>query len=103
MSPWLLLLMLTVVWAINLCGAVMSAHVDDTRNPVPDGSKRGVSVFPAVLMLFVAWAIALVSDCFAKPWGSYVVGGIHVIFGLVMVPLLVRDLRFLRSGDRPAA
>jgi hypothetical protein len=81
-SPWWVLpLLVFLVWIgmiVAAAGDVYRAH----RRSGRAGPPPGVSIlpgFPSIPLL--AWALALGLDSLVPPWGTLVVGGLHVLLG----------------------
>ena len=70
MSWWLLLIFVTVVW---LAFAIM------------DGMLHNCSIVSGwVIFGWIFWALAMLVDFFASPWGTYIVAAIHGLLSLMI-------------------
>ena len=100
MSPWVLLVFLLVVWILWVVAASGQAAVSDARRGISEGERSGVSIFPALPFLpLMFWGTALFVDRFVSPWGTLVVGGIHLVLGIVWGISTFRDSRDLAKID----
>jgi predicted membrane channel-forming protein YqfA (hemolysin III family) len=62
---WLLLIFVTVVWLIV---ALVDGLIQNC----------GVVLVPVVVAGVFVWAVAMVIDVFASPWGTNIVVGLHL-------------------------
>lgn len=103
MPPWVLPLFVFIVWCLWALAAAAQCAAEDARRGIPDGQRAGTSLAPAIPVFPLAlWGAAWLIDYAASPWGTRLVGGAHAVFAVCLVVSLVRDLRCLRSHDRPA-
>ena len=73
-----------LLWAVASAAALI-------RQAAADGRRRSVSLFPVIPVIpAVVWGIAYVVDWFAEPWGTLVIGSLHVVFVVVVVWSIVR-------------
>jgi hypothetical protein len=101
--PWLLLLLLLVIWMLWAIACAAEAAVADARRGIPKGQRRGVSILPAFpLFPLVFWVIALLIDSVADPWGTLLIGGGHLILGVVWSVSIYRCRRRLAEMDGAA-
>ena len=103
LPTWLLPVLVFGVWSLWAFAAVAEKRAQEVRAGTPLERRGGVSILPIIpfFPLFfcgVAWVV----DRFFHPWGSVVVGGLHVVLALLMLATLFRDLRFCRLHDRRA-
>jgi len=100
MSTWILLAFFLAVWALWFIACVAEADLSDARRGVPEELRHGVSLFPGIpLFPMAAWGIAILIDRFVDPWGTYTIGGIHLVLGIVWGVSLYRNIRELRKLD----
>lgn len=100
---WLLLSSISVAWLLWCFAGVWEVKVEDRRNPLPDGTRRGFSIVPVIPLYPVAlWGIAKLIDRFANPWGSVSIVLLHAILGVVALGSCIRDHFRLRPfAHRP--
>ena len=102
MPTWILVLVVTLAWCLNVVASASAAAVEDTKNPLESGQTRGASVFPALPVMPVAFVLLAfgVNALLDTSWGSRVVVGAHVLFAILCAILIVRDVRRLprRTG-----
>jgi len=95
----MLLLLLFVVW----CLWVVASTGHNALEAAAAGRPRdrvGASIMPAIPVFFLGfWGVALVIDHVAAPWGTRVVGGFHVVCGVVLLVDILWVTRRLRSID----
>lgn len=98
MSWWLLLLEVTAVWLLWAGAAATQRALEEARRGIPKDRRGGVSVFPLIPLVPLAfWGAALVADLVIGPWGTVVVGWLHAGLGVVFVGSASWDLWRLRS------
>lgn len=98
---WLLPLLLFAVWSLWALAAIAELRAKELREGVAKELRGGVSVVP-VLPLFPLgfWGAAALVDVWAGPWGTVVIGALHLLLALAMVFTLVRDLRYCLGRER---
>ena len=100
---WLLPLLLFGVWFLWTFAAIAEKRAGEVRAGTPPERRGGVSILPVIpLFPLFFWGVAWFADRFFPPWGSIVVGGLHVVLALFMLATLFRDLRFCRLHDHRA-
>ena len=100
MTTWILPVFLLAAWGLWFITCVVEAGLSDVRRGVPDDERHGVSLLPVIpLYPAVAWGIAVLIDRFFSPWGTYSIGGIHVVLGITWGISLIRNLRELKKLD----
>lgn len=96
-----LLPFIVVVWLMWAVAATLQVRVRDVVEPLTDGNRRGMSVVPVIpLFPLLLWGIANLVDLGVAPWGTVLIGSLHVLFALALVISIARDwfrLRRLRS------
>ena len=45
------------------------------------------------------WGIALIMDRFVGPWGTYLIGGVHLVLAIKWGAAVIRDSRDLAKID----
>ena len=101
MSPWLLLVVLCVVWFLWFVAEAAELAASEAARGVPENQREGVPLLPAVpLFPLLFWAIALLVDLFADPWGTVAVGSLHALLAVWFILSLARNWWRLRSLDR---
>ena len=103
MSIWILLAFLFAVWILWLIACAAQAAVSDARRGIPKEQRRGTSIFPAIPLFPLAfWGAAVFADHFVSPWGTLVVGSIHLGFGVMWGISIYRSSRYLSKIDAVA-
>ncbi len=99
MPIWILVLVVTLTWWINLAASATAAAVEDTKHPLESGQTRGVSLFPALVIMPVAFVlVALGVDALLDTtWGSRVMVGAHVLFAILCAIQIARNVRHVRG------
>jgi len=100
MLSWLLPVFLFAVWWLWVMACAAQTAVEDIRRNTPKDSRRGVSIFPVfpIFPLFF-WATAVALNQWFQPWGTLFIGGLHVVFAILLFVTIIRDIRFCRSHD----
>jgi hypothetical protein len=101
MTPWSLLMEVTLVWLAWGVAAIVERGLSDQRQGVPDPDRHGVSLVP-ILPVFplAAWSFAILVDRVVAPWGTRAVASTHALLGVVFVGAAARDLLRLRALRR---
>ena len=103
LPAWLLPVLLFGVWFLWAFAAIAEKRAQEVRSGTPLERRGGVSILPVIpLFPLFFWSVAWLVDRFFRPWGSVVVGGLHVVLALLMLATLFRDLRFCRHHDHRA-
>ena len=103
MATWFLPVFLFLVWFVWVIACAGETAVSNARRGIPEGRRGGASFFPGIPVFpLVFWGVAWIIDSVVSPWGSSIVGGAHVVFLILLIVSIVRDLRYLRSIDGPA-
>ena len=90
LPPWALPTLIFGAW---LLWAVASAAAL-IRQAAKDGHERSVSLFPVIPVIpLLVWGLAYVVDWLAAPWGTLVIGSLHVILVVVVAWSIVRRRR----------
>ena len=99
MPTWILVVVVTLTWWINIGASVTGAAVEDTKHPLESGQTRGVSLFPALVVMPVAFVLVAlgVDALLGTTWGSRVVVGAHVLFAILCAIQIARDVRQVRG------
>lgn len=64
------------------------------------GNMERVAFFPIIPIIpLIAWGFWLAIDHAANPWGFYVIGGLHLIIGLIFLTIIVWSILKLKSGN----
>ncbi len=96
MPIWILVLVVTMTWYINLVASASDASVEDVKNPLESGRTRGTSISPVVFMAVFFIVVALGVDALLDTtWGSRVVVGAHVLFAIACAIGFVRNFRYI--------
>lgn len=98
MPSWILPVLISVTWVAWAVACAAERAVEDLRRSIPAAERGGVSIVP-VLPLFplVLWLVAKAIDKFVDPWGTYIVGGGHLIFLVLLCYSVARDVRRMHS------
>lgn len=88
-----------LLWAV-VCRLALAADKLQKKRP-PDAGFSIVPVIPLFPLLFIglAWLI----DRFASPWGTRIVGGLHLLLIAIYLIGIIYEARRMRSARRPAA
>lgn len=98
MPWWVLPLVVFAVWLVAAVAAVAHKAVTEARRGIPPDRRGGVSLLPVIpIGPLGCYGVALLADVIARPCGTVVVGGLHVVWGLWSVGAIVRDVRHLRA------
>ncbi len=102
MPIWILVLVVTLAWFMNLLASLSGAAVEDVKNPLESGRARGTSIMPVVIIAVFFVLVALGVDALLDAtWGSRVVVGAHVLFAIACAIGLVINLRYIRKHPDP--
>ena len=97
MPIWILVLVVTMTWYLNLIASASDAAVEDVKNPLESGRAHGISIMPVVVMAVFFVLVALGVDALLDTrWGSRVVVGAHVLFGIACAIGFVRNYRYIQ-------
>jgi hypothetical protein len=100
MPAWVLPAFLFFVWCWWAVAATVRQAALDARRGLPEGRRGGMSILPVIPLLPLwMWGIAWTFDRIARPWGTILVGVLHLVFAIGLFVSLVRDWLFLRSID----
>ena len=101
MTWWTLLALVTVTWLLWTVGATIGLWADIRRGRrPPDASVSLAPILPLFPLFF--FGIAAFANWFAWPWGTRLVGGLHVVLSIVfLIAIGVTSYRGRRAG--PAA
>jgi hypothetical protein len=95
LPAWVLPGLLLVVWLLWVLACAAGVAAEDVRRGTLLEHRRGVSILPAFpLFPLLFWGVALVGDVWVAPWGTLVVGTLHVGFAIVLLVSLFRDWRY---------
>jgi hypothetical protein len=99
MPWWLLLVFIFFVWCLWAVAAAAQVAVENVRQPLPDGQRRGMSPAPVIPVFpLVLWGAAILIDLVVDPWGTIIVGSLHAVYAVILVVSIVRDWWRLRSS-----
>ena len=97
---WMLPLFILLVWLLWALACACQSALNGAQRGIPPEQRPGTSVLPGVpLFPLVFWGIALAINAIAQPWGTYIVGAFHALFGLLLVVFLLRDSAKIRRID----
>ena len=97
-SALLLLLVVFAAWVLIILAGLVSKSLDEDLRKVPDNERHGVCIAPVIpLAPLAAWGFALMVDIVARPWGTWSVGIVHVLFGLFSLASIAWDICRLHS------
>ena len=97
MPIWILVLVVTMTWYLNLIAGASDVAVEDVKNPLESGRAHGISIMPVVVMAVFFVLVALGVDALLDTtWGSRVVVGAHVLFGIACAIGFVRNYRYIQ-------
>ncbi len=102
-NQWILAGGIFLVWCLWVLACAIAVAASDARRGVPPGERRRTSCLPGIpLFPVVFWGIAWIINRLFPSWGTITVGGFHVLFAIVLIVVIVRDLRCIRSVDGPS-
>ncbi len=103
MPIWILVLVVTLTWCTNVVASGAEAAVQDQKNPLESGQTRGTSLFPALVVMPVAFVLVAlgVDTLLDTTWGSRVVVSAHVLYAILGATLIARDARQVRRHTGP--
>jgi hypothetical protein len=100
MSWWALLIGVFATWVLWSVAATSNVAVEDARRGIPQAQRRRVSILPIIpIFPIVFWAAAQIADLAVSPWGTLIVGLLHIVLAVVLVVSIIRDLWRLRLLD----
>ncbi|MGN6507550.1 MAG: hypothetical protein ACTHM6_18490 [Tepidisphaeraceae bacterium] len=101
MGTWTLLVLVTVTWFLWAAAALQAHQIGKREGRIRPES--GMSVAPVIpIFPLVAFGLAKGADQFASPWGTWVIGGFHLVLVLGFVVAIVWQTvrhRKLSAGD----
>jgi hypothetical protein len=98
--PWVLPLFIFFTWFVWIVGCASQVALHGARRGVPEGQRGSTSIIPGITIFPLAfWGLALGINALAPPWGTYSIGGLHVIFLISLIPSIIRDHREIRRLD----
>ena len=102
MQWWLLLVLIGVAWSLWAVACSCHNFAEDSRNPLPNGERRGFSCFPFVpIFPLLFWGAALLIDWIAEPWGTWIIGLLHTVFAVLLLASIVKCSWQLWSIEKP--
>lgn len=100
MPTWVLPIFIFVTWIALIIAVLMGNALEDQRNPLPDGHRRGMSILPVFPgMPLLAWSLAHVVDIQFEPWGTYCVGALHCLMLLFAIVSITSSTSLIRQED----
>ena len=100
LSWWLLLIFIFFVWCLWVVAATAQVEVKNVRQPLPNGQRRGMSAAPVVPVFpLVLWGVAEITDLVIDPWGTVVIGSLHVVYAVILVASIMRDFWRLYTSE----
>lgn len=98
---WLLPVLLFAVWCLWVFAASGEFRVKELRRGIPKDQRGGVSILPGIpLFPLCFWGVARLADIWVAPWGTVVIGALHVILASAMAFTLVHNLRYIHHHER---
>jgi hypothetical protein len=98
---WLLPVLVFAVWFLWVFAAVAQVRARELRRGTPKDQRGGVSILPVIPLFPLSfWGVAWLADRFFAPWGSVVVGVLHLALAAAMGFTFVRDLRYCLHHER---
>ena len=94
MPWWLLLVLLTAVWFLAAFACLVGSAVSRKRLGI-HSRGRGESIAQFVVLPPLFLGIALALDLVVDPWGTRIVGLLHVLLGVVLVTYIGWGLCYL--------
>ncbi len=97
---WILLAFLLLVWFLWVFACAAQAALAEARRGIPEEERSGISVFPGFPLFPLAfWGVALLADRFIGPWGTFLIGGAHLVLAIKWGVAVIRDSRDLAKID----
>jgi phosphatidylglycerophosphate synthase len=94
MPWWLLLVIVTAVWFLAAFACLVASAVSRKRLGITSVG-RGESIAQFVVLPPLFLGIAFVLNLIASPWGTRLVGSLHVLFGVVLMTYIGWGLHYL--------
>lgn len=99
MSTWSWVILVTTAWLLWVVAAAFELEAAKRRGERP--ADAGVSVLPVIplfplALLCVAWVL----NRFVSPWGTRIVGALHVLMIAACLMGIVIYARRIRSRER---
>src|SRR5437763_353627 len=91
MNRWMLFILVMVAWLLWAAGGLVSLWVGKRQWRLP--ADRGFSflpIFPIVPILFFGTAMLL--DAAFAPWGTRIIGTLHIILIALVMISVIRDI-----------
>ena len=99
--PWLLPVLLFAVWSLWAFAAIAELRAKEIRRGTPKEQRGGVSILPVIPFFPLCfWGVARLTDIWLSPWGTVVVGVLHLVLAAAMAFTFVRDLRYCLRHER---
>ena len=99
MSNWILPVFIFAVWCLWPVAAAAEQAVENAS--LPEDKQRGLGLSPLILLLpAMFWLFAAAIDDVASPWGTYIIGSLNALIGIVFVAAIVRACWRLRRARR---
>jgi len=100
MSLLSLSLLVTVAWLLWAVGGALALYADKLEHKRP--RDAGFSVVPIIPVFpLLAVLVAFVVDKLVTPWGTRLVGAIHVLLILAFLVGIGHELRRIKSMRNP--
>jgi hypothetical protein len=97
MNVWLLSILVTLTWVLWAVGGAIALHADKRQGKSPQDA--GFSFVPIIpLFPILAVVAAVYADKIIAPWGTRVVGGLHVVLAVTFLVAIAGALHRMRSG-----
>jgi hypothetical protein len=101
MHWWLLLLIITLTWCLWAIAAVAQKSAIHAAKGLPMEQCGGISIAPVIPVFPAAlFGIAKLTDLFVAPWGTWSVGGLHILLMILFVISIARDWLRLQAVAR---
>lgn len=98
MSSLSFLAFVSGVWILWMFACLLGKAVQDDLRGIPPAERHGVSIAPIIPVFPLAfWAVAMLIDAFAAPWGTRIVGGFHLLLGAMYLVAIVSAVLRLRA------
>jgi hypothetical protein len=95
---WTLAIIITIAWLLWIVASLLSLEADKRQmKRLPDA---GVSILPVIpvfpMLLFgIAWVI----DRYALPWGTRIIGGVHLLLIAIYTIGIIQEVLRIRSAS----
>lgn len=96
MTKWTLLVFIFFAWLLCLIPALLEKMIQNAQLPLY--KRGGVSIVPIIPFApLLLWGIAMGIDYVISPWGTRIIGGLHVALAFIAIVFAFKYLLQLRA------